>query len=187
VGLVVKSINGAHRPELVAGIRALIGGDPRIVQIDRFLSRDEAYGLISVCDAYVSLHRAEGLGLGLAEAMYLGKPVVGTAYSGNLEFMREGNSALVDYRIVPVNAGEYLYDDPRFVWAEADIDDAARHLRRLADDGEWRTRLAAAGQHDIRTRFTRQRTAVDMRARLVALGVLHERDTGGGRTLVSAA
>lgn len=172
VGLVVKSINGAHRPELVAAIRALIAGDPRIVQMDRFLSRDEAYGLTSVCDAYVSLHRAEGLGLGLAEAMYLGKPVVGTAYSGNLEFMHEGNSALVGYRMVPVNAGEYLYDDPRFVWAEADVDDAARHLRRLADDPGWRAQLAMAGQQNIRTRFTRAHTAAAMRARMVELGVL---------------
>ena len=172
VGLVVKSINGAHRPELVAAIRTLIAGDPRIIQIDRFLSRDETYGLIAVCDSYVSLHRAEGLGLGLAEAMYLGKPVVGTAYSGNLEFMREGNSALVDYRTVPVMPGEYLYDDPRFIWAEVDIDDAARHLRRLADDPEWRTRLAAAGQRDIRSHFTRERTATAMRARMVELGAL---------------
>ena len=75
VGLVVKSINGANQPALVANIRALVAGDPRIVQMDRFLSRDETYGLISVCDAYVSLHRSEGFGLGLAEAMYLGKPV----------------------------------------------------------------------------------------------------------------
>ncbi|MEP7085304.1 MAG: FkbM family methyltransferase, partial [Betaproteobacteria bacterium] len=172
VGLVVKSINGANQPELVARLRALIAGDPRIVQMDRFLSRDEAYGLISVCDAYVSLHRSEGFGLGLAEAMYLGKPVVGTAYSGNLEFMNEGNSALVDYRMVPVLKGQYLYDDPRFVWADADIDDAARHLRRLADDVEWRLRVAAAGQHDIRTLFTRERAAASMRARLVELSLL---------------
>ena len=171
VGLVVKSINGANRPELVASVRASIAGDQRIVQIDRFLSRDETYGLISVCDAYVSLHRAEGFGLGLAEAMFLGKPVVGTGYSGNLEFMNEANSALVDYRMVAVKPGEYLYDDPRFVWAEADVDDAARHLRRLADDAGWRSHLAAAGQQHIRTNFTRERAASDMRARLAELGM----------------
>ncbi len=179
VGLVVKSINGAFRPELVAGIRAVIGGDPRIVQIDGFLSRDEAYGLISVCDAYVSLHRSEGLGLGMAEAMFLGKPVVGTGYSGNLEFMHEGNSALVDYRIIPVKPGEYLYDDPRFVWADPDVDDAARHLRRLADDAAWRERITAAGQHDIRTRFSREQTAAGIVARMAELGVMPVADDTG--------
>ena len=171
VGLVVKSINGSNRPELVAALREVIGGDERIVQMDRFLSRDEAYGLTSVCDAYVSLHRSEGLGLGLAEAMYLGKPVVATAYSGNLEFMHEGNSALVSYRMVPMSPGEYLYYDARFAWAEADVDEAARHMRRLVDDVEWREHLATAGQAEIRTRFTRERTAAALHARLESLGI----------------
>ncbi len=174
VGLVVKSVNGVHRPERVAMIMALIGDDPRIVHLDSFLSRDEAYGLIDATDVYVSLHRAEGLGLGLAEAMALGKPVIGTGYSGNLEFMNEANSLLVDYRIVPVAPGEYLVDDDRFVWADPDIDSAARHMRELADSPVLRARLAAAGQHDIRTRFSRQRTATLLRQRLAELGVLEE-------------
>ena len=175
VGLVVKSVNGVNRPERVAAIMALIGDDPRIVHLDSFLSRDEAYGLIDATDAYVSLHRAEGLGLGLAEAMALGKPVIGTGYSGNLEFMNEGNSLLVDYRIVPVAPGEYLVDDERFVWADPDIDSAARHMRTLADDVAVRNRLAAAGQREIRTRFTRERTAQLLRDRLAELGILDGR------------
>ena len=134
VGLVVKSVNGVHRPERVAAMMALIGDDPRIAHLDRFLTRDESYGLIDATDAYVSLHRAEGLGLGLAEAMALGKPTIATAYSGNLEFMSASNSLLVDYRLVPIAPGEYLVDDERFVWADPDIDDAARHMRTLADD-----------------------------------------------------
>ena len=172
VGLVVKSINGAHRPELVATIRAVIGDDPRIIQLDGFFSRDQTFGLTSVVDAYVSLHRAEGLGLGLAEAMYLGKPVIGTGYSGNLEFMNEGNSALVDYRLVPIAAGEYLYDDSRFVWADPDVDVAARLMRRLVDDRDWRFALAGAGQHEIRSRFTRERAAAGIASRLAELGIV---------------
>ena len=174
VGLVVKSVNGVNRPERVAAIMALIGDDPRIVHLDRFLSRDEAFGLIDATDAYVSLHRAEGLGLGLAEAMALGKPTIATGYSGNLEFMNEGNSLLVDYRLVPVAPGEYLVDDERFVWADPDIESAARHMRTLADDAASRVRLAAAGQHTLRTRFTRERTAQMLRQRLTELGMLEE-------------
>lgn len=66
------------------------------------------------CDlviCYVSLHRAEGLGLGLAEAMYLGRAVISTGYSGNLEFMNENNSLLVAYGLVPVPPGNYPNGD----------------------------------------------------------------------------
>jgi FkbM family methyltransferase len=172
VGLVVKSVNGANHPQRVAALMAHARGDPRITAIDRFLSRQESYGLIQVTDAYVSLHRAEGLGLGLCEAMALGRPAIATAYSGNLEFMNASNSLLVDYRLVPVSRGEYLVDDERFVWADPDVASAARCMRTLADDAAMRARLATAGQRDILTRFTRERTAALLRARLATLGVI---------------
>lgn len=172
VGLVIKSINGAREPEKMRETRELIGGDDRIVITDGFFSRDEISGLQSVVDAYVSLHRAEGLGLGLAESMYLGKPVIGTAYSGNLEFMDGDNSCLVDYRLVPIAKGEYLYDDERFQWAEPDTGQAAQYMQRVADDAEFRSRIAARGQHDIRTRFTHANAAILMRKRLRELGLL---------------
>jgi glycosyltransferase involved in cell wall biosynthesis len=172
VGLVVKSINGGKRPDKLREIQELVAGDDRIVMIDGFLSRDQVYGLQSVTDAFISLHRAEGFGLGLAEAMYLGKPVIATAYSGNLEFMDEHNSCLVDYALIPVNRGEYLYHDDRFRWADPDIEQAADFMRRLVDDAEYRARLAERGQHDIQIRFTRANTAALMRQRLQELGLL---------------
>ena len=170
VGLVVKSVNGANHPQRVEAMMAHAGGDSRIVAIDRFLTREESYGLTMATDAYVSLHRSEGLGLGLCEAMALGRPTIATGYSGNLEFMNEANSLLVDYRLVPVARGDYLVDDERFVWAEPDIASAARCMRILADDAAARERIAAAGQKEIATRFTRQRTAALIRERLEALG-----------------
>ena len=166
VGLVVKSVNGVHRPDRVAAINARIGGDPRIHHLDRFVGRDESYGLMSVCDAYVSLHRAEGLGLGLVESMALAKPVIATGYSGNLEFMNDANSLLVAYRLVPIQPGEYVLEDPRFFWADPDVDDAARQMRRLVDDVALRERLAAAGPDAIRSRFGGERAAALIRARL---------------------
>jgi len=172
VGLVVKSVNGANQPQRVAAMTAHAGGDPRIVAIDRFLTREESYGLTLATDAYVSLHRSEGLGLGLCEAMALGRPTIATGYSGNLEFMNASNSLLVDYRLVPVARGDYLVDDERFVWADPDIASAARCMRMLADDAALRARLAAAGRDEIATRFTRQRTAALIRERLTELGVL---------------
>ena len=68
--------------------------------IDRYLDPLDNSSLIALCDCYVSLHRAEGFGLGPAEAMWLGKPVIATGYSGNLDFMTPTNSLLVDYRLV---------------------------------------------------------------------------------------
>ncbi len=171
VGLVVKSVNGVHRPDRVASIDALIGGDPRIHHLDAFLGRDEAYGLISVTDAYVSLHRSEGLGLGLAEAMALGKPAIATGYSGNLEFMDEGNSLLVAHRLVAVRQGEYMFDDSRFIWADPDVDDAARQMRRVVDDAALRERLAAAGPEAILAHFGSARAGAILRGRLDELGV----------------
>jgi len=125
-----------------------------------------------VVDAYVSLHRAEGLGLGLAESMFLGKPVIGTAYSGNLEFMSPENSCLVDYRLVAIEKGQYIVDDERFRWAEPDVGQAAQWMARLVDDVEFRERVALQGQRDMRTKFTHANTAHAMRQRLVELGLL---------------
>jgi glycosyltransferase involved in cell wall biosynthesis len=172
VGLVLKSINGKHHVERFAEMRDLVGDDDRIVLLDAFLTRDEVLGLQSVADAFVSLHRSEGLGLGLAESMYQGKPVIGTRYSGNLEFMNDENSCLVDCELVPVGKGEYLYDDERFHWAQPDVDQAADCMRRLVDDTDFRQRIARNGQQAIRTRFTPAATAALIRERLGTLGLI---------------
>ncbi len=84
VGLVLKSIGPEQNyPELSSEIQAIIAADPRVIRIDRTLERDEMLSLIKVSDAYVSLHRSEGFGLGMAEAMMMGKVVIGTDFSGS--------------------------------------------------------------------------------------------------------
>jgi glycosyltransferase involved in cell wall biosynthesis len=139
---------------------------------DEAMSRDELLGLENAVDAFVSLHRAEGFGLGLAEAMFLGKPAIGTAYSGNLEFMNESNSCLVNFELVTLAEGDYLYADPRFRWAEPDVEHAAHHMRRLVDDSAFRNRIAAAGRQDVRARFTRAATATLIQRRLTEVGAI---------------
>jgi glycosyltransferase involved in cell wall biosynthesis len=171
-GLVLKSINGRYHPERLAEMRERAGADERIVLLDASLTRDQVFGLQSVVDSFVSLHRSEGLGLGLAESMYQGKPVIGTRYSGNLEFMNDDNSCLVDCELVAVGKGDYLYDDERFRWAEPDIDQAAHCMRRLVDDAAFRERIAQRGQQTIRTRFTSAATAALIRERLGTLGLI---------------
>ena len=87
VSLVLKTTGAERGPDAVATLRRLADADPRIVFLDRNLEREAMWGLLSIADCYVSLHRSEGLGLGLAESMILGKPVIGTGYSGNMDFM----------------------------------------------------------------------------------------------------
>ena len=172
VALVVKSSNARRFPEHHAALLARIGDDERIVAFDRFLTRDEVFGLQSVCDCYASLHRSEGLGLGLAESMLQGKPAIATRWSGNLDFMTPDNSALVDCGFVPVGAGEYLATEPGQVWADPDVAHAASLMQRMADDRAWREALASRGQREVRERLSPARAAACVRERLEALGVL---------------
>ncbi|MCC4597570.1 glycosyltransferase [Xanthomonas campestris pv. phormiicola] len=141
VALLVKSSGGHLNAAGLAHLVALASEDSRIFIRDDVLPVAHVHALQACCDAYVSLHRAEGLGLGLAECMSLGKPVIATRWSGNLEFMAGDDALLVDYQLVPVPADAYPFADGQH-WAEPDIEHAAALMRRLADD---RTAAAALG------------------------------------------
>jgi len=106
------------------------GADRRIKMIKRRLTRDEIYSLLDISDAYVSLHRSEGFGLTMAEAMFLGKPVICTGYSGNLDFTKENNSFLDGYRKMRLekDIGPYRKGDE---WVDADIEQAAHYMRQI--------------------------------------------------------
>ena len=95
--LLLKTINGPLRPLAEEEVLWAAHGRPDIHVIDRSLSAAELNGLMAACDCYVSLHRSEGFGLTMAEAMAIGKPVIGTGYSGNVDFMNPENSYLVEY------------------------------------------------------------------------------------------
>ena len=163
--LIVKCHRAHTFPDAHRALLQAIGEDPRVTVLDQTLTRDALAGLQSVIDCYISLHRSEGLGLGLAECMALGKPVIGTAYSGNLEFMRENNSLLVDYTMVPVKEGEYL-DWQNQHWAEANVVHAAEHMRRLFDDRAFARTLGVAGQKTIREEYSREAVGRRIRAQL---------------------
>ena len=104
-----------------------------VTLIDRVLSRSELLALLNASDSYVSLHRSEGFGLTCAEAMLLGKPVIATAYSGNLDFMTPENSLLVPYQRMTLQ--EDIDPYPRgAVWADPDLDRAAEYMRFIHDN-----------------------------------------------------
>ena len=128
-------------------LREYAGLDPRVLLVDGPLTHADVLSLVASCDAYVSLHRAEGLGLPPLEAMSLGRPVVATAWSGNLDYMTGDDSLLVPAREDFVRHTTIrAYDPARMgtqTWGEPDLDVAAAHLRALADDAGFRARLGA--------------------------------------------
>lgn len=149
VGLVLKGIRAPIASPQWAELLAAIGDDDRIVSIDRSLSRGQLLDLYRSIDAYVSLHRSEGFGRNIAEAMLLGKPVIVTAHSGNMDFTLHDSAALVPARLCPVRQGEYAYGTGQS-WADPDIAAAAEAMRRMVSDRPWREGLAERAQSFIR-------------------------------------
>jgi len=142
--LIVKSMNASSRWPQHQHVAAAAEGRDDIVLWDEHLDRADHMAFIACADALVSLHRSEGLGLHLAEAMWLGTPVIATRYSGNLDFMDDECSMLVDATLVPVVRGEGVYP-PEARWADPDLDQAAAAMRALAGDPSLVSALAAAG------------------------------------------
>lgn len=164
VQLMLKTSNGHRHPDALRELRRAARRDARILVRDQVLGSVQLDALQETADAYVSLHRAEGLGLGMAESMARAKPVVGTAWSGNLEFMSAANSCLVDYRRVPV-AGRYPQADAG-CWAEAEVADAASWMRRLVDEPGLAARIGVAARSDIQAKMSLEAAAGAMIARL---------------------
>lgn len=152
--LVIKTSFGEKHPRALQMLHDA-ADNARITIVNANYTRAETLSLIAAGDAYVSLHRSEGLGLTMAEAMLLGRPVVATRFSGNLEFMNDENSLLVDHRLVPLNIDIPPYKAGHR-WAEPSIPDAARQLRRLYDDRVFARELGLKGKMDLERRFNHQ-------------------------------
>jgi glycosyltransferase involved in cell wall biosynthesis len=165
--LVLKFTNGEYDPP---GVRELYRAAEGISVVlrDGYMARDELAGLMAAADCYVSLHRSEGFGLGIAEAMALGKPVIATRYSGPADFLTPANSYPVDYQLVPISRdyGPYLEG---FAWADPDCEQASRLMRHVVDD---RSESAARGRRaaaDIAELRSPARTGAHARRRLDAI------------------
>jgi glycosyltransferase involved in cell wall biosynthesis len=143
--LVLKTYRTEQGGAAWAAVQQAAAGAANIRILDREMSRAEVWALIRCADAFVSLHRAEGVGLALAEAMRLGVPVVATGWSGNMDFMDADSAMLVGWRLVPAQSERGTYSVRGAAWAEPDTAEAALALRALADDPALRRRLAAAG------------------------------------------
>ena len=145
--LLVLKITGldAH-PRDAARIADAMRGCGNIRLLADTLSPADRHALTACADIVLSLHRAEGFGLVPAEAMLLGVPVVATDWSGPCDYLAEDAACLVPARLVPACDDRGVFNVKGAVWAEPEIEAAAEHLRRLAQDPALRARIGAAGR-----------------------------------------
>lgn len=150
--LILKVSDGAQAPEAMAELAQEIGGAANIRILEARLSDSERLDLIASADALLSLHRSEGFGLVMAEAMLAGVAVVATNWSGNLDFMTADTALLVNARLVEAvdRAGTYGRGDS---WAEPDVAEAAAHLSALAAAPERFEAMRAAALAMVQSRL----------------------------------
>jgi glycosyltransferase involved in cell wall biosynthesis len=165
LALVIKTINSQHYQRERQKLQEALHDVPDVTFIDAALTRQQAWDLEMCCDILLSLHRAEGFGLILAEMMYLGKSVVATGWSANMDFMDESNSLPVAFELKPLPRpiGPYEAGIP---WAEPDIDHAAAALRRLVTDRDLAARLGQNARETIRRTLDPQVVGARVRQRL---------------------
>lgn len=161
---------------------AAVGG----LLIDQHLSRADMNALLNACDCFMSLHRAEGFGLGIAEAMALGKPVIATHYSSNTDFMTPENSYGVGYSLRPITLEDHALQPSlqsvympgeHQVWAEPDIVQAAALMQQVVDHPEEARQRGQRAAQDIARQLSPEAIGHKIRERLLELEHLENRPT----------
>ena|GEM_PF-1781051 len=148
----------------------MIKDTPNIDVLIGTYPKEKMNSLIACCDAYVSLHRSEGFGLGPAEAMYFGKPAILTNWSGNTIYMTEDNCCPVDYKLIELERDYPPY--PKGArWADADVDQAAEYMKRLVSDKAYYAKIAENAEKTIKESFSKEAIAEKVIARLKELGL----------------
>jgi glycosyltransferase involved in cell wall biosynthesis len=175
-GLVLDCIGAQDGGEDHARLRQAALQHPDITVLDGDRRSSEATSVTAACDGYVSLHRATAFGLPIAEAMWLGKPVVATGYSGNLDYMTPDSGRLVEHRLEAVGPGHDPYP-PDATWAEPEVAHASELMRQLFDNQQAARELGAAGSQRIRETHSAQAASELVGRRLESI-----RATGRART-----
>jgi glycosyltransferase involved in cell wall biosynthesis/SAM-dependent methyltransferase len=156
--LLLKSINGDTWRDELTRVQEAAAAHPDIRVVDAFLPADHVQALTALADCYVSLHRSEGFGLTIADAMAFGKPAIATRYSGNLAFMDDTNSYLVNAGLATVPGGIPNYPAGT-VWAEPSLDHAAELMRRVVEQPDEARERGEAGRRVILEHHSLEQTA----------------------------
>jgi glycosyltransferase involved in cell wall biosynthesis len=149
--------------------KACAGANVRF--LDRVLTRAATQELMMSADCYVSLHRSEGFGLTMAEAMMCGKPVIATGYSGNLDFMADADSFLVPFRTVAIDRTHGPYK-AGYHWADPDLDYACDLMRHVEGNREAAAQVGEKARTKVCRILDPAVIGVSVRARLEQLGLL---------------
>jgi glycosyltransferase involved in cell wall biosynthesis len=171
VRLVIKTMHAAHRADHWRALAEAAGDDGRITLIDAVWPRKQTLAALAAADAVVSLHRSEGFGRVMAEAMLLGKPVIASAYSGNLDFTRPETAFLAEGVLRPVRPHEYHHSAGQS-WFEPDIGHAAMLMRQCRDDEGLRATRACAGAAFVAEHHSPQRIGALYRSILLERGLV---------------
>jgi glycosyltransferase involved in cell wall biosynthesis len=157
VGLVIKTSNPDLENLDYRNILQEIRGVNNIYLIEDILPRGDLIGLYSCCDVFVSLHRSEGFGLVIAENMLLGKPVICTAYSGNMDFCNENNAILIPYHLIKVLPGEYIIEGDYF-WASPYLAEVEKAMIKIYKDKSFYQELSSAAMMSSKIFFDKQKS-----------------------------
>lgn len=163
--LIIKIINGHSNLNGLEKLYWACRHRTDIKIIDEYFDSITMGSLMAVCDSYVSLHRAEGLGLTMANAMCLGKPVIATAYSGNMDFMSEKTAYLIPWTPVKIGAGNLPYPEDAS-WAEPDLTVAAHAMRHIVSFPHEAIIRGSNARSDLEKRFSPKITGKKMNERL---------------------
>jgi glycosyltransferase involved in cell wall biosynthesis len=166
--LLIKTINGQKQAGELKRLVQAASEHPDICVVDEYVSGEQMRGLAANCDCFVSLHRSEGFGFSMAEAMVYEKPVIATGYSGNLTFMNDENSYLVGFGLTPVPPGSANYPAGA-LWADPDLDDAAAAMRRVVENPDDARERGRRGHETIARQHTLQRTSEFIATRLAQI------------------
>jgi predicted O-linked N-acetylglucosamine transferase (SPINDLY family)/glycosyltransferase involved in cell wall biosynthesis len=174
--LVIKCSNSQRFPGDRARLIEAIANSPSIKLIDGYLAKEKINALLYNCDCYVSLHRAEGFGLTMSEAMYYGKPVIATGYSSNIEFMNLGNSFLVDYETVEIagNYGPYKRGD---IWANPSSEHCAQLMQYVFNNYQKAREVGARAAREIRSLLSPEARGEEIKKRLEYIAQLTDNFT----------
>jgi glycosyltransferase involved in cell wall biosynthesis len=166
--LVVKYSNASAFPQALRMLEEAAHGLSNIVFIGNTMNTAEVDNLYAQADVVLSLHRAEGFGLVVAEAMLRGIPVIATNWSGNTDFLTRETGVPIGYRLIPAHDPQDTYNYPALNWADADVREAAEALRMLRADPDLCKRLGAAAMEHASQLFS-PRTYGEMVKRLLSV------------------
>lgn len=163
VGLVIKVSNSCEEDEKV--INNILDGYTNVFYIKETLTRDAVNSLIKCADVFVSLHRAEGFGLVMAEAMLLGTPTIATNWSANTEFMNNEVACMVDYKLIELEKDVFPFKKGSR-WADPDVEQATRYMKKLYEDKEFYEQIKKKAKVYIEKKLGIERTSDMMKKRL---------------------